>query len=227
MFAFVKSDSDVQAQEPQHDRFLAMLPQIRRQALTAFRRQRSEAREELIQEAVANSYRAWVMLVRRGKESVVYPTPLAQFAIRQVLDGRRVGGRQNAQDILSPSAQRIHGFTVERFDQKDPQTGIWNEQLVEDRRAGPAQTAIARLDLATWLRTLSQRNRKIAKALSVGETTGAVAQQFGLTGGRVSQLRVWLHEHWEQFQGDGQLVAAPAQTSSRASTRETSRYKVR
>ena len=83
-------------------------------------------------------YRAWVRLVRRGKESVAYPTPLAQFAIRQVRDGRRVGGRQNAQDILSPCASRLHGFTVERFDQRDPQTGIWNEQLVEDRRAGPA-----------------------------------------------------------------------------------------
>ena len=116
-----------------------MLPQIRRQALVAFRKQRSEAREELIQEVVANCYRAWVLLVRRGKESVAYATPLAQFAIRQVRDGRRVGGRQNAQDIMSPSASRLHGFTVERLDQRDPQTGIWNEQLVEDRRAGPAK----------------------------------------------------------------------------------------
>ena len=65
MVALVKSNSDVQVQEPQHDRFLAMLPQIRRQALAAFRNQRFEVREELIQEVIANSYRAWVLLTGR------------------------------------------------------------------------------------------------------------------------------------------------------------------
>ena len=148
--------------------------------------------------------------MRRGKESVAYPTPLAQYAIRQVRDGRRVGGRQNAQDILSPCASRLHGFKVERFDQKDQQTGIWNEQLVEDRRAGPAATAAARLDLAAWFARYRSGIARSREALSLGETTGAVAQQFGLTAGRVSQLRVWLREHWERFQGDGQLVGSAA-----------------
>ena len=97
MVTFAQSNSDFQAQEPQHDRFLAMLPQIRRQALIAFRKFSSEAREELIQEVIANSYRTFVLLVRRGKESVAYATPLAQYAIRQVNDGRRVGSHQNAQ----------------------------------------------------------------------------------------------------------------------------------
>ena len=210
MVALVKSNSVVHAQEPQHDRYLAMLPQIRWQASTAFRNQRFEVREELIQEVVANSYRAWVLLVRRGKESVVYPTPLAQFAIRQVRGGRRVGGRLNLQDILSPQARRHYGITVERIDRRDPQNGVWNEQLVEDRRAGPAETAAARLDLTAWLRTLSKRNRQIAKALSLGETTGDVAQQFGLSAGRISQLRVWLREHWKRFQGNKQLIRCVA-----------------
>ena len=145
MVALVKSNSEVDTQETQHARFLAMLPQIRRQALAAFRNQRFEVREELIQEVIANSYRAWVLLVRRGKESVVYPTPLAQFAIRQVRGGRRVGGRLNLHDILSPQARRHYGITIERIDRRDPQGGVWNEQLVEDRRAGPAETAVGSL----------------------------------------------------------------------------------
>jgi hypothetical protein len=201
MVALVNRNSVVDSRKTQPERFLAMLPQIRRQALAAFRRQRYEAREELIQEVVANAYRAWVLLVRRGIESVAYPTPLARFAIRQVRDGRRIGCRHNAQDIMSPCASRLHGFTVQRFDQRDHQTGIWNEQLVEDRHAGPAQTAIARLDMSAWLRTLSKRNRQIAKALSLGESTYGVARQFRLSAGRISQLREWLREHWEQFQG--------------------------
>ena len=75
MVTLVQSNKVVATQSSQHARFLAMLPQIRRQALTAFRNQRFEVREELIQEVIANSYSAWVLLVRRGKESVVYPTP--------------------------------------------------------------------------------------------------------------------------------------------------------
>ena len=180
MIALLKNGLTDERKELVHERFLAMLPRIRRQALVAFRN-RVRSAQELAAEVVANAFCAYIQLVRRGKHDLAYPTPLAKFAIRQVRDGRRVGGRQNAQDILSPCASRLHGFTVERFDQRDPQTGSWNEQLVEDRRAGPAQTAAARLDLAAWLRTLSKRNRKIAKALSVGETTSDVAKQFGLS----------------------------------------------
>ncbi len=44
----------------------------------------------------------FVRLVRRGKAGLAYPTPLADYAIRQVRAGRRVGCRQNAQDIMSP-----------------------------------------------------------------------------------------------------------------------------
>jgi hypothetical protein len=206
MIALLKSDVAKDRSKLVHDRFLTMLPQIRRQAFAAFRTFRSEAREELVQEVVANSYRAWVLLLRRGKESVAYATPLAQYAIRQVRDGRRVGGQQSSQDLMSPSARRIHGCRVERFDQRDQQTGIWKELLVEDRRAGPAEIAAARLDLAAWYRTLSKQTRQIAGALSMGESTSAVARQFGLSSGRVSQLRMRLREHWERFQSDRRLV---------------------
>ena len=96
MIALLKNGLTDERKELVHERFLAMLPRIRRQALVAFWKFRSEVREELVQEVVANCYRTWVLLVRRGKESVAYATPLAQYAIRQVRDGRRVGGRLNA-----------------------------------------------------------------------------------------------------------------------------------
>ena len=101
----------------------------------------------------------------------------------------------NLHDILSPQARRHYGITIERIDRRDLRDGVWGEMLVEDRKAGPAETAAARLDLTAWLRTLTKRNRQIAKALSMGETTGAVARRFDLSPGRVSQLRVWLREH--------------------------------
>ena len=183
-----------------------MLPKIRRQASIKLRHLRAEAREEFVAEVVARTYCAWCRLVEQGRPEIARPTPLVKYAVRQVRAGRRVGCRQNSQDILSTQIRGINGLTIERIDRRDPQNGAWNELLVEDRKAGPAETAAARLDLSAWLRTLPKRNRKIATALALGESTGAVAEQFGLTAGRVSQLRVWLREHWEQFQSDRQLV---------------------
>ena len=152
--------------------FQAMLPTIRRQASIRLRHLRAEARDEATSEVIARAYCAWHRLVQQGRSEIARPTPLVKYAVRQVRAGRRVGCRQNSLDILSPCACRTHGFKIERIDQRDPQNGVWGEMLVEDRRAGPAETAAARLDLAAWLRTLSKRNRQIAKALSLGETTG-------------------------------------------------------
>ena len=56
MVALVEKSVWPKTNESVHDRFLAMLPQIRRQALAAFRSQRSEAREELDSEVVANAF---------------------------------------------------------------------------------------------------------------------------------------------------------------------------
>jgi hypothetical protein len=180
--------------------FLAMLPKIRRQAEVAFRNWRAESRDEFVAEAIAIAYRIWVRLVEQGREQIARPTPLAQYALRRVRTGRCLGCRQNSRDVLSESARRTHGITVERIDRPAGRSGTWHQLLVEDHRAGPAETAAARLDLAAWLRTLSKRNRRIAKALALGNTTSAVAQKFGLSAGRVSQLRDWLRLHWDRFQ---------------------------
>ena len=178
-----------------------MLPQICRQASLAFRGRGAELREELTQEVVANAYQSFDRLAQRGKEAVAFPTPLAQFAIRQVRVGRRVGCRQNANDVLSLWARRINGIKIEQLNQRDPQSGTLNRLLIEDRHAGPAETAAARIDVRAWLGTLSRQQRRIAKALALGETTNVVARKFGLSPARISQLRGWFRENWQRFQG--------------------------
>jgi transposase-like protein len=72
---------------------------------------------------------------------------------------------------------------------------------VEDRTAGPAEIAAARIDWAAWLRSMSRRQRAIACLLARGETTGAVARKFRISAVRISQLRTWFRENWEQFHG--------------------------
>jgi len=186
-----------------HDRFLALLPQIKRHAQLAFRSVQPAAREELIQEVIANTYVAFARLVELDKADLAFATPLAWYAIRQVRSGRRVGSRLNMRDVMSPANRRVTVEPLERFNRQDAE---WKEVLVEDRRAGPAETAAARLDVAKWFRELPSRNRRIAKALAFGDTTQATAKKFGLTAGRVSQLRRELQESWHALHGE--LVAA-------------------
>lgn len=185
-----------------NDRFLELLPQIRDQARMAFRGLRPEAREDRIAEVTANAFCAFSRLVQRGKEDLAYATPLAQFAIRQVRAGRRVGTRLSVRDVNSRHGQTIHGITVERLDQYKAEEGEWQEVLIEDRRAGPAETAAARIDVAAWFRTLARRRRAIARALARSEATSTVAAMFGLTAGRISQLRQEFKRSWELFQGE-------------------------
>lgn len=187
-----------------HDRFLQMLPAIHEEASVAFRGEKPELKEELTAEVVANTYAAFVRLVERDKEHLAYATPLAHYAIRQVRVGRRVGTKLKVRDALSPANRSI---TVERLDRFDRETREWKEALVEDKHAGPADTAAARIDLAAWLSGLNRTKRQVARKLARGETTGAVARMCGLSAGRVSQLRRELAESWDSFQGESAAAA--------------------
>ena len=87
-----------------------------------------------------------------------------------------------------------------RLDVFDERTGEWKETLLEDRKAGPADTAAARIDIAAWLETLPKEKRRIAALLATGETTKRTARRFRLSPGRISQLRSELKQAWEYFQ---------------------------
>jgi hypothetical protein len=105
---------------------------------------------------------------------------------------------------LSEQAQRSQGFVVERLDSLDVRDNTWHEIVVEDRRAGPAETAACRLDFSEWLARLPDRRRKIALTLANGETTAAAAKRFRVTSARISQLRNWFRKSWLTFQGEAE-----------------------
>jgi hypothetical protein len=188
-----------------HAAFLAMLPAIRRTAEIAFRKTRPELKQDLIEEVVANCFVAYARLVERGQADRALPSPLARFAIAQVRVGRRVGNRLRIREVLSNYAQYQMGFQIERLDTYDEEEDGWQEIVVEDKRATPAEVAICRVDFAEWLRRLTARLRKIALALAAGESTKGAAVQFGLSPARISQLRGWLKKNWEAFQGDAEI----------------------
>ena len=106
-----------------NDRFLEMLPTIRRRAQFAFRSVPSEQREELVQESIANAYIAFVRLVDRGKANAAFATPLANYAIRHVLAARLAGSGLNSGDVLSRAARFGFGIVVESLDTFDDEQG--------------------------------------------------------------------------------------------------------
>jgi DNA-directed RNA polymerase specialized sigma subunit len=123
-------------------------------------------------------------------------------AIKQVKDGRRVGSRLNVREVLSKYAQQHKGFVVESLDHFDEEENAWQEVVVEDRHAGPADIARVRCDFSDWLKSLKRRDRRIAQSLAIGERTQNVAKRFKVSAGRISQLRTELAESWRQFVGD-------------------------
>jgi hypothetical protein len=202
MIATVSKSKRKAASRRRNDKFLGMLPAISEQANFAFRRLPVEAREELIQEVVAQAYSLFVRLCQRRKLALVFPTPLAQYAIKKVRAGRRLGSRSNMRDVTSPRARVAKGITIARLDRFNRRSGEWRQALVEDRTAGPAQIAETRIDFADWLKTLSTRDRQLAEKLAFGETTGCAARTFRISAGRVSQLRRDLCKSWRAFVGE-------------------------
>jgi ATP/maltotriose-dependent transcriptional regulator MalT len=182
--------------------FLAILPAIQRHVQIAFRHLPAEAREEAIQESLANTCVAFARLFQQGRSQRAFPIALARFAVAQVRDGRTVGSSQNVREVLSRYAQRKKSFSVQRLDQYDREEQQWIEAVVEDTRTPVFDQVWFRIDFPAWLARLSPRNRRIAKLLAAGYSTGEVATKFDISPSRVSQLRRQLHDSWLEFHGD-------------------------
>jgi hypothetical protein len=185
-----------------HAGFLAMLPVIHDYARGAFAHLDAETRQDLMQEVIANAPVAYVRLFQQGRVALAYPTVLARYGISQVREGRRVGNRLRVKEVLSTYAQQRKKFHLESLDRYEEEEGGWQEILVEDKNATPAVLAATRIDFPAWLDTLGRRNRKIAQFLALGNGTGEAARKFGISEGRISQLRRELAEAWRQFVGE-------------------------
>jgi DNA-directed RNA polymerase specialized sigma24 family protein len=183
-----------------HADFLALVPMIRRRAQRAFRHLDPEARDDAVQEVLACALVAFLRLVESGRSDLAYATPLATYGICRFNAGRMVAGRLNVCDVTSRYCQVLKGVRVGRLDHFDTRQQKWKEILVADRHAGPAETAAARIDFGNWLERLPGRQRRMAELLATGESPSEAAEEFGVSLGRVSQIRRELEDSWQEFQ---------------------------
>ena len=204
--------NNIQTINPQRDwqaEFLTqVLPVIHGIARKKFNGLPDVEREEATAEAVALALVFYARLVERGSNPATFAGRLATIAVLRVQTGRVASTPDRSEDVLSRLARQQRGFTVESLNTcQQSRSGQWQEIVVEDRKSTPADLAACKIDFGEWLNRMSDRRRQIAEALAAGYRTEEVAEQFGLTPGRISQLRRAFEASWNEFQSDAALQA--------------------
>jgi hypothetical protein len=182
--------------------FLAqVLPRVLTHGRCYFRHLRSaELKEEYIAEMVALAWKWHLRLAERGKDSTRFPTALATFAARAVRSGRRLAGMERAKDVLSPQAQQRQGFAVGKLpDCSTLDGGPLHEALHDNTQSPVVEQVCFRLDFPPWRAGRTDRDRRVLDDLMLGERTLDVAGKYGLSAGRVSQLRREFLLDWRRF----------------------------
>jgi hypothetical protein len=190
------------SRHPLHTQFLVILPRIEQHGRVRFRHLHRPAQEEVIAEMVALCWLWFSRLAERGRDATRFPSALATYAARAVNSGRRLCGQDPARDALSASAQLRHRFVVTTLPD-NPLAGTPAGEALRDNTKSDVPTQVAfRLDFPAWRRSYSARDRRLLDDLMVGERTSDVAQKYGVSRARVSQLRRQFHDDWQQFNRD-------------------------
>jgi hypothetical protein len=183
------------------NQFLVHLPRFQAHADYAHRHIHCpETRSDLTAETIALAWMHFLRLVERGKDPSRFITTLALRCSQAVRAGRRLAGSERISDVLSPITRARHGYSLEKLDDLLRADVEISEALSENTQSEVLDQVAFRMDFPRWRRRLGVRNRRVLNALMVGEGTKAVARQFGLSPGRVSQMRREFKESWERFQ---------------------------
>jgi hypothetical protein len=109
---------------------------------------------------------------------------------------------------MNEITQQQRGFSVSKFpDYSTLTTNPYDEALQDNTRTPPPEAAAFRIDWPAWLRTRTDRDRRIIHDMALSEQTKTLARRHGITPGRVSQLRREYCQDWTQFCDDGERGA--------------------
>ena len=200
--------------ESLHTRFLQLLPKIQTHAQIAFRHiPCADRRADAIQEVCALGWKWFMRLCERGKDVEEFPMAFAELLARAVKSGRRLVGMNKAKDVMNHLTQRREGFDVESLPistrtahenlfgephgQKKQDT---LEEMLQDNTQTPVPEQVQfRCDFPDWLSTRTDRDRRLIEAMAQNERTLHLSRKFGVSPGRVSQLRREYQEDWNRF----------------------------
>ena len=94
----------------------------------------------------------WHMLALSSKDegNSRMPHPWRNLQSVTIAKGGEWDGAHRGRDVMSPYAQKIRGITVESLNVLQTDSDELRETIVEDRKAGPAEVAAARIDVGDW-----------------------------------------------------------------------------
>jgi hypothetical protein len=197
--------------------FLALLPRLQNHGQIYFRHLRcADRKQDAVQEMVALAWKWFLRLQQRGKNVEHFPMVFIFLVAKAVQHGRRLCGQAKGKDVLNPIAQRRHGFNVSSLPSStrrsfeniyalvhgQQEIDGYEDRLRDNAVTPPPDAAAFRLDFPRFLADLSSRDRQLAMFLSLGHSAKKAADQFGLSPGRVTQLRQQWCQEWQRCQGE-------------------------
>src|SRR5262245_48113690 len=159
-----------------HARFLALGPCIETYARMYFRGIWCPVtQEDRVQECVALGWQGFLRLTAQGKDVFAFPAVFAALVARAVKCGRRLCGKERANDVLSLLAQQRHGFRVGRLPSstRGPHEQLYaaprgqqmqdafEERLRDNTQTPVPEQVIFRIDFPAWRCTRSERDRRV------------------------------------------------------------------
>lgn len=168
--------------------FVAHLPELQRAARSAFRNLPPEQREENVQNVLALCWKTYRSLVLKGRaDAAEMLSSILYYAIQQTKCGRTINGCPVAQDTYE--RRRRGTVSIEDIDVHDLMG-----------RTTPVIEAVSfRIDMPRFFKTLTEKQRHMARLLASGFSTSEVAELIGVTPGRVSQFRQQFRQLYDEF----------------------------
>ncbi len=197
--------------------FLSIVPIVERHGQIYFRYLKCrDQKADRIAEMVALCWKWFVRLAEKGKDATQFPTVLASFAARAVRCGRKVAGMNKATDVMNEITQQQHCFLVGSLPSStctsyenlyaavDGQRHLdaFEERLKDNTQTPVPEQVAFRCDFPSWLTTRTERDRRIIEQMAQNERTTTLANRFGVSKGRISQLRREYQDDWQRFTRD-------------------------
>jgi hypothetical protein len=123
--------------------------------------------------------------------------------LRAVEEARR-GSKGRRWSLEEPAPERRERAALARCEAPpkalETEPG-WRAVVSDDPKVSSADQAAFKIDFQQWLSRFNHQGRNIIASLAAGEDPYAVADRFGTTPSRVSELRCQFEQSWESFQG--------------------------
>ena len=183
----------------------------------------AEDSEELVQDATVMAALAIESCELRGVPLIA--SSIAYYSTQRLRGGRRSYGSTRT-DAMCPAAHLDKRASSVSLDEPVPGEhgeGLALHDLIAGRAADPAQEAAAKIDWSELVIRLNERELKILDCIAQGKRFLRLAEKWGISAPRLTQLKSALAAKLRAQWGEHALhdaLAAPAWRDCLAATRE-------